>query len=347
MDIEEFFLWKMGVKMIKIKNLKKQYATGVVALENIDLEVEKGDVFGIIGLSGAGKSTLVRCINRLEEGNEGEIEINGIDIRKLGKKELREQRSKIGMIFQNFNLLGRKSVAENIAFPLEIAKIDKASMQKRVEELLDLVGLQDKKNAYPSQLSGGQKQRVAIARALANNCEILLCDEATSALDPSTTQNILSLIKELNQKLGITVVVITHQMEVIQELCNKVAVIAGGHIVEQGSAYTIFSKPKANETRILLGKDREKELPSIVRNQIADEKLFRLTFDIQIVSQPIISHIIESYKVKVNIYEGHIQTIQGQTFGQLLIGISGAEKDRIRVIQYFEDIKLEYEEVEK
>ena len=238
--------------MILIEKVNKIYSNGFHAVKNVDLEIKKGDIFGIIGLSGAGKSSLIRLINRLEEPTSGKVIIDGVDITSLSKTELLEKRKKIGMIFQHFNLLSSRTVGENVAFALEIAKWDKNKIQERVKDLLELVELSDKINYYPNQLSGGQKQRVAIARALANNPDILLSDEATSALDPKTTKSILELIKSIQKKLGLTVVMITHQMEVIKEICNKVAVMSGGQIVEKGGVHHIFSDPQSDITKELI-----------------------------------------------------------------------------------------------
>ncbi len=238
--------------MIRIEGLCKVFNAengNVEALKDINLTIERGYIYGIIGLSGAGKSTLVRCLNRLEEPTKGKIYIENQDILELDSSELLKLRRKIGMIFQHFNLLSRSNCYKNIAFPLEISNHDKVYIEKRVHELLELVDLKDKKSAFPSQLSGGQKQRVAIARALATKPHILLCDEATSALDPATTKSILQLIKSINKELNITVVVITHQMEVIKEICNKVAVMSGGSIVEEGDTYKVFSNPEHQVTK--------------------------------------------------------------------------------------------------
>jgi ABC transporter. len=238
--------------LILIKNLTKVYRTeneSITALKNINLEINDGEIFGIMGLSGAGKSSLIRCINRLEEPTEGTIEINGQDIMSLNNKELREMRKKIGMIFQHFNLLSNKTVYENIAFPMEISGVSKDVIDKRIKELLDMVGLADKKDSYPSQLSGGQKQRVGIARALANGPTLLLSDEATSALDPQTTSQILSLLKEINKRLNLTIIVITHQMDVIKEICDRVAVLNAGELVEVGNVVDIFSQPSSQITK--------------------------------------------------------------------------------------------------
>ena len=233
--------------MIRIEALTKTYAVpgGTVdALKGIDLEIRQGEIFGIIGMSGAGKSTLIRCMNLLERPTSGTIQIDGQDVTGLSKKALRQMRHSVGMIFQQFNLLMQTTVEKNIAFPLEITGVDKAQCAKRVKELLEIVGLSDKADAYPAQLSGGQKQRVAIARALAANPKVLLCDEATSALDPMTTDSILELLKRINQQMGITIVVITHEMEVIRKICHRVAIIDGGVIAEQGEVTEIFTAPK-------------------------------------------------------------------------------------------------------
>ncbi|GEN34421.1 methionine ABC transporter ATP-binding protein [Aneurinibacillus danicus] len=238
--------------MIVIKNLNKAYRTAtntVTALENINLEIQKGDIFGIIGFSGAGKSTLIRCLNRLEEPDSGSIEIEGRIITELNHKELQQARQKIGMIFQQFNLLDAKTVFENIAFPLKVAGHSKPYIRQRVREMLELVGLPDKENAYPSQLSGGQKQRVGIARALVNNPDVLLCDEATSALDPQTTHSILELLQDINRKLNLTIVLITHELDVLQHICRNMAVIENGRIVERGSVDKFFLNPESDTAK--------------------------------------------------------------------------------------------------
>lgn len=241
--------------IIRVENISKTFQANngqVEAVKNISFSIDKGDIFGIIGLSGAGKSTLVRCLNLLEKPNEGSIYIDGKNLLELSVKELRKQRQDIGMIFQHFNLLMQRNVVDNICFPLEIAGVGRKEAKKRALELLDMVGLSDKAKAYPVQLSGGQKQRVAIARVLANNPKILLCDEATSALDPQTTKSILKLLKEINQKYGITIVVITHEMSVIQEICTKVAVLDHGSLVEEGTVEELFHAPKTEEAKKLI-----------------------------------------------------------------------------------------------
>ncbi|MBQ7841470.1 MAG: ATP-binding cassette domain-containing protein [Lachnospiraceae bacterium] len=241
--------------IIRVENISKTFQANngqVEAVKNISFSIEKGDIFGIIGLSGAGKSTLVRCLNLLEKQSEGNIYIDGKNLMKLSSKELRKQRQDIGMIFQHFNLLMQRNVVDNICFPLEIAGVGRKQAKKRALELLETVGLTEKARAYPAQLSGGQKQRVAIARVLANNPKILLCDEATSALDPQTTKSILNLLKEINQKYGITIVVITHEMAVVREICSKVAVLDHGRLVEEGTVEALFGAPKTEEAKQLI-----------------------------------------------------------------------------------------------
>ena len=240
------------MSIIEIKGLSKSYKAGVDALENIDLSVEKGQIYGIIGMSGAGKSTLVRCMNYLERPTKGTVTVDGRELGKLTESELREERRQIGMIFQHFNLLYQKNVIDNISFPLRIQGKSKDEAYKRARELLKEIGMEDKEKAYPAQLSGGQQQRVAIARALTANPKILLCDEATSALDPKTTQSILELLKKINEQYGITIVIITHQMSVVTKICTNVAIISEGNIVEKGTVKEVFGNPKAEETKELL-----------------------------------------------------------------------------------------------
>lgn len=246
--------------MIEIKNVSKTFHTAegpVEALKNVSLSVQDGDIFGIIGMSGAGKSTLVRCINMLERPTEGSVEIDGVDIGAVSEKELREIRRNISMIFQSFNLLMQRSCLKNVCFPLELAGMKKAEARQKALELLETVGLQDKAKAYPAQLSGGQQQRVAIARALATNPKVLLCDEATSALDPATTRSILDLIRSINEKLGITVIIITHQMSVVESVCRHVAILDEGEVVEQGEVAEVFSKPKSAAAQMLMLMERK------------------------------------------------------------------------------------------
>ena len=339
--------------MIEINNLSKVYNSNgqhVEALKDINLTINKGDIYGIIGLSGAGKSSLVRCINLLETPTTGEILINDllekdkyIDITKISKKDLREARKKIGMIFQHFNLLMNSTVYENIAFPLKLSKKSKDEIDKKVNELLEVVGLSDKKNVYPAQLSGGQKQRVGIARALANNPEIILCDEATSALDPTTTESILSLIKDINKKYNITVVVITHEMDVIKKLCNKVAVLEKGIIVEQGNVIDIFSNPKTKTSREFL-KDMVLDAPLDVKENLKNnEKLLRLFFRGNQTNEPIVSRLSRTFNLDVSIIAGNIETIQEVQLGNLIIKVSGDSEKISNAIKYLDEIQLKVE----
>jgi D-methionine transport system ATP-binding protein len=333
--------------MIEIRNLSKSFEDKngkVDAIKDINLTIEKGDIFGIIGLSGAGKSTLIRCINRLEEPTAGSIFIDDNDIMQLKDEEMHKVRRRIGMIFQNFNLLGRRDCSKNIAFPLEVSEWEKGDIDKRVNELLELVGLQDKKHSYPSQLSGGQKQRVAIARALAAKSDILLCDEATSALDPSTTKAILALLKEINKTLGITIIIITHQMEVIQEICNKVAVISEGEIVEQGTTFELFSKSVHPVTKRFLS-DKSLEGAWNYKGSTSNASLYKITFLQESAHQPIISGMIKTTGVDVNIIAGHISNVQGRSYGNLIVELSGSDETLEKALEYLLHNKLYVEEL--
>ncbi len=279
--------------IIRVENISRTFQANngqVEAVKNISFSIEKGDIFGIIGLSGAGKSTLVRCLNLLEKPNEGNIYVDGKNLMELSPKELRKERQDIGMIFQHFNLLMQRTVLDNICFPLEIAGVSRREARKRAAELLETVGLSEKAKAYPAQLSGGQKQRVAIARVLANNPKILLCDEATSALDPQTTKSILKLLKEINQKYGITIVVITHEMAVIQEICSKVAVLDHGSMVEEGTVEELFRAPKTEEAKKLI-------LNEVVHiTEMKGERMIRVTFGGKSAFEPLIGNVILEYK---------------------------------------------------
>lgn len=337
--------------MITIKNLNKVYITPnggkITALKNINLNIEKGDIFGIVGLSGAGKSTLIRCINRLEEPTTGKVIIDGVDITNLNIRELRKARKKIGMIFQHFNLLNSRNVEDNVAFPLEIVGMPKTEIKKRVSKLLNLVGLEDRGKHYPSELSGGQKQRVGIARALANDPKLLLCDEATSALDPQTTKSILALLKQINKTLGITIILITHEMSVIKEICNKVAVIERGEIIEQGTVFDVFSQPKTLTAKAFLNRSAY-ELPDDINvNQTANRRLIRIFFPRDSARKPIISRMIRMFEVDVNILAGAIDKIQDQTFGTLTVEITGSKKQVSGAINFLYNENLEVEEVRK
>lgn len=310
------------------------------AVKNISFSIEKGDIFGIIGLSGAGKSTLVRCLNLLEKPTEGNIYIDGKNLVELTSKELRKERQDIGMIFQHFNLLMQRNVLDNICFPLEIAGVSKKEARKRALELLEIVGLSEKAKAYPVQLSGGQKQRVAIARVLANNPKILLCDEATSALDPQTTKSILKLLKEINQKYGITIVVITHEMSVIQEICSKVAVLHHGSLVEKGTVEELFHAPKTEEAKKLIFN----EFARI--QEMKGERMIRVTFSGKSAFEPVIGNIILEYKTPLNILYANTKTINGNAEGEMILQLPESKEVAERMIAYFKEKDLFVEEVD-
>ena len=323
--------------MIIIEKVNKIYSNGFHAVKDIDLEIKTGDIFGIIGLSGAGKSSLIRLLNRLEEPTSGKILIDNVDITSFSKDELLEKRKKIGMIFQHFNLLSSRTVEENVAFALEIAKWDKSKIKDRVKDLLELVELSDKANYYPNQLSGGQKQRVAIARALANNPDILLSDEATSALDPKTTKAILELIKNIQKKLGLTVVMITHQMEVIKEICNKVAVMSGGRIVECGGVHHIFSNPQSDVTKELISylpSTDEKGIEVMYRK---GRYIVKLKFLGVIADEPIISQVIKKFNIDLNIIGGSIDNLSTMQVGHLYVELIGDMEKQKEAIKWFEE----------
>ena len=328
----------MSNPIIKIENLKKTYKSKnscVNAIENINLNINSGDIYGIIGLSGAGKSTLIRCINFLEKPTEGKVYFKGIDLSSLKNKELLKIRQNIGMIFQNFNLLEQRTVLENVLFPLQVAKVDKEVSIKKAKELLIEVGLEDKFNSYPSQLSGGQKQRVAIARALANNPSVLLCDEATSALDPNTTNQILSLLKSINEKYNITIVVITHEMRVIETICNKVAIIDHSNIVEEGDVKEIFIAPKTDIAKELI-------LPSI--EQIANDSGYvklRLVFDGNYYD-PVISTLILQTKVLVNIINANVKTVDSKTYGEMILKVPNDDTSIAKVENFLTSNNINY-----
>ena len=327
--------------MIKISNLDKIYTSSkgdTVALKNINLEIKDGEIFGIIGLSGAGKSTLIRCINLLEKPTNGEIYINGVDITKVTKKELLKMRTKIGMIFQNFNLLEQKTVLQNVLFPLEINKVDKTTAKEKAIELLRLVGLENKINNYPSQLSGGEKQRVAIARALTTNPDVILSDEATSALDPNTTQTILELLKKINREYGITIIVITHEMKVIEQLCDRVAIIDKSNIGEIGNVEDIFVSPKTE-----IGKELILGNTTIVDKNVNREKI-RLIFDNVSSYEPIVSNMILQCNTPINILDAQINDYDGKVKGEMLIQISEDVKEKQKIIAYLNEHNIEYKE---
>lgn len=323
--------------MIKLKNVYKEYKTkdkNIVALKDINLNIKNGEIYGIIGLSGAGKSTLIRTINRLENVDKGNIYINDIDITNLNKKELLKTRKKIGMIFQHFDLLSSKNVFHNVAFPLQIAKVDKKEISERVNDLLELVGLSDKKYAYPSQLSGGQKQRVAIARALANKPNLLLSDEATSALDPETTKSILELLRKLQKTLNLTIIMITHEMEVVKRTCDKVAVMENGEIVEKGNVDEVFFNPKTDITKRLIESMHNDDIEELDITNTENSKLFKLTFIGESSKKPIISTIAKDFNVEINILSGNIDKLISTSVGNLTIQINGNQEEINKSINF-------------
>ena len=307
--------------MIELKHISKTFPTadGVFqALDDINLTIRDGDIFGIVGMSGAGKSTLVRCINLLERPTAGQVVIDGQDLMELSAPQLREKRRSISMIFQQFNLLMQRTCLGNICFPMEIAGVPKGEARKRALEYLDIVGLPDKANAYPAQLSGGQKQRIAIARALATDPKVLLCDEATSALDPNTTHQILTLIRDINKKLGITVVVITHQMSVVEEICDHVAILDGGVVVEEGEVREIFANPKTAAARRLVapnGGSAARDLSSFA----PDDHVVRVTFNGSSAAKPLVASIAAEKGILVSVLSADTRDLSGQCYGSMLL----------------------------
>ena len=325
--------------MIQIKNLCKTYdgaAGKVTALNNIDLTVNDGEIYGIIGMSGAGKSTLVRCINMLERPASGDIVIDGVSMTSLSPAQLREARRNITMIFQGFNLLMQKNCLKNVCFPMELAGVPKDKAAKRAAELLEMVGLPDKAKAYPAQLSGGQQQRVAIARALATDPKVLLCDEATSALDPNTTHSILGLIREINRRLGITVIVITHQMSVVEEICTHVAILDNGEIVEKGAVGTVFASPKSAAARRLVFPNGADEC---VSNPLHEKRLRIIFNGAKAASTPWIARMAQEKNVLVNIVSAATRTIDDKTYGSMLLGVPGGPEKTQAVKEYLGSIE--------
>lgn len=337
--------------MITIKNLTKIYTGAnheVLALDNVSLSINRGEIFGIIGLSGAGKSTLIRCINMLEKPTSGTIIVDGDDLTNLDKTNLRYVRQKIGMIFQHFNLLSSRTVFDNIMFPLEIANVPYKEAKNKVSELLELVGLSDKARVYPSQLSGGQKQRVGIARALANDPKLLLSDEATSALDPETTQSILKLLKDINKQLGLTILLITHDMNVIKQVCDRVAVIDNSKIVEVGDVLSVFSNPGTPTSRSFINAIVKNEVPEdLVHDLPLDtgvySRLVRVSFIGKSAGEPIISSLIKSFDIKVNILYGNIDRVKDTPFGNLVLELIGDANILNEALTYLRDKGLEIE----
>ena len=336
--------------MIEFKQAVKTFQLGkreVTAVKDVSLSVAQGEIFGIIGFSGAGKSTLLRLVNMLERPTTGSIQVQGVDLATLSQKDLRKLRRRIGMIFQNFNLFTSRTVAGNVAYPLKLGGVAKKEVTERVAELLDFVGLSDKANDYPEQLSGGQKQRVGIARALATSPDILICDEATSALDPDTTADILRLLKKVNKELGITILLITHEMHVIQEICDRVAVMEDGEVIESGSVFDTFTNPQHPTTRRLI-QSVQQDRPS---NELLKEwrakggkKLYRVIFKGEVAGDPVLSRLTQKFGVNFNIVYGSIRELQEKFFGNLLVSFDGDEESVSLLIASLKE-SVEIEEV--
>jgi len=341
--------------IIQVRNLTKVFQdknNTVEALRDINLTIHKGEIYGIIGMSGAGKSTLVRCLNFLEKPTSGTVLVDGKDLSKLTARELRAKRMEISMIFQHFNLLMQKNVLDNICFPLSIAGVNKTEAKKKAMELLKVVGMEEKAKAYPAQLSGGQKQRVAIARALANNPKILLCDEATSALDPQTTKSILELLKNINETYGITIVIITHEMAVVREICSHVAIISGGTLAESGKVIDIFTRPqtKAAKDLILHG---DEDIPNRLSDSTKDatihlmktKRCIRIVFSENSSFEPVIANMVLEHKAHVNILKADTKNIGGIARGEMILGLPEHEDTANRMIEYLKGRGLAVEEV--
>ena len=337
--------------MIQLSNISKRFETPgkvVEAVKHVTLSIDKGDIFGIMGFSGAGKSTLVRCINLLETPTEGTVTVDGVELTGLSEKELRQARKNIGMIFQHFNLMPSRTVFENIAYPLKGRP--KEEIEKKITSLLELGGLSDKRDVFPSQLSGGQKQRVAIARALATDPQVLLCDEATSALDPQTTTAILKLLKQVNRELGVTIVIITHAMAVIKEICNRAAVMEHGEVIEQGDVYSLFATPQSPVTQGFINtsslaqkvEELDREGSPVVALK-PGEQILQLTYLGMGASQALISEVSRKFSINCNIVFGSIEIIQESPLGRLIIIASGREGDIAQAIAYLRQQKVEVE----
>jgi len=338
--------------MIEIKNVNKVFYQGdraINALSDINLTIAQGSVFGVIGSSGAGKSTLIRCVNLLERPTDGEIIVDGVDLTKLSEQQLTLTRRKIGMIFQHFNLLSSRTVFNNIALPLELAGMDKNKIKSKVEGLLALVGLADKRDVYPSNLSGGQKQRVAIARALASDPKVLLCDEATSALDPATTQSILALLRKINKELNLTILLITHEMAVVKEICHEVAIIGDGKLVENGKVGDMFAHPKTDLAREFIRSTLDLSIPADYESRLHatpienSHALIRLEFTGASVNSPVISHISREFNIDISILSSNMDYVGGVKFGLMLAEFSGSEASAQQAIKYLKDKKVEIE----
>lgn len=338
--------------MIEINRVNKVFYQGekeINALRDINLTIEQGTIFGVIGSSGAGKSTLIRCVNLLEKPTNGHVIVDGIDLTQLSNQELTLARRKIGMIFQHFNLLSSRTVFDNIALPLELAGSTKAEIKAKVNELLKLVGLADKSESYPSNLSGGQKQRVAIARALASDPKVLLCDEATSALDPATTQSILELLKEINRKLNLTILLITHEMDVVKSICAEVAIIGDGELVEKGPVGEIFAHPKTELARNFIRSTLDLSIPEDYKSRLVDTRiensypLVRLEFTGASVDAPLISQVAREFNIDISILSSDMDYAGGVKFGLMLAELFGTEQAAEHAIAFLRDHKVNVE----
>ena len=333
--------------MIELKNVSKVFSDGtqeIVAVDDVSLHIDEGEIFGIIGYSGAGKSTLVRTLNGLEQPTSGSITVAGKELSRLSGKQLRQSRQKIGMIFQHFNILWSRTVVENIMFPLEIAGVPKKDRLERAQELVRLVGLDGREGAYPSELSGGQKQRVGIARALANDPDVLLCDEATSALDPKTTDDVLELLLDINRRLDLTIVIITHEMEVIRKICDRVAVMQGGRVVETGKTTDIFQNPKEKITREFIQQDEDEDIDQLLsdfREYFPEGRILRVTYPGNQSRAPIISRVSREFNVDINIIRGSFYTTQNSPVGTLYVQVFGDESDVDRAIDELQALNTE------
>jgi D-methionine transport system ATP-binding protein len=325
--------------MIEIQNLSKVYKTKsgeVKGVDDVTLSIKKGEIYGIVGYSGAGKSSLLRCINLLERPSFGHLTVDGTDLTSLRGEKLRLARLKIGMIFQHFYLISQKTVFENIAFALKAAKVPASKVQKRVDSLLAMVGLSDKRDVYPSQLSGGQKQRVAIARALANDPKVLLCDEATSALDPTTTKSILNLLKKINKELDITIVLITHEMNVVKEICNRMAIMQDGRVIEEGSVYDIFARPKTDLAKEFIASVVSFDIPETII-QSCEGPIVQVTFRGRVAGEGVISDTLQNFNVKGNFLHGSIEYIQELPLGIFIMELKGQKEEIAAALRYIEE----------
>ncbi|MGJ8730790.1 methionine ABC transporter ATP-binding protein [Listeria aquatica] len=339
--------------MITLQNVVKDYLARknrVRAVDDVSLEIADGEIFGVVGYSGAGKSSLIRMFNGLELPTAGDVIVDNKKISQIRGRELRKARQKIGMIFQHFNLLWSRTVFENIAFPLEIAGVKRAEQKERVQELIQLVGLSGKENAYPSELSGGQKQRVGIARALANDPDVLLCDEATSALDPQTTDEVLDLLLDINKRLNLTIIVITHEMHVIRKICNRVAVMEAGKVVELGDVLEVFKHPKQNVTKRFIEQvtesDETEELIHLLLTNYSEGRLVKLLFMSENATQPVISQVAQAHDVALNVLHGSLTQTQNGAYGTLYVQIQGADEEIEKTIESLRAAKVETEVIE-